>query len=503
MMPAARPLLFVIAALSLAASAALAQPGAVESVRFESHPDRLDFVFTASTPIDGSLAEVIPARKGEVLILRLGGITAKRKWIKTRDRAIRRTLLHPSTERPPGAILRIRFKRRVITRDLVKDIQAEYIGDDRRTVLISVPRPPEAKRKAKAEAKTDPKPPEPPTTDPPPEEAPDPDPPKAAEPDPKPAELDPKPAEPEDAPPLPTTPPVAPPPTMAPAPPPTPAPAPFEAIIAPPEPRTADVRGGVDGLVDRLRLGIEQRPGVPRLAVLPLTALDDASHREHLDASGTELVAARLLHRPGLVMVDPARFEDGLERLHRRDDGRFALDDARALAAMLGADTLIAGSVLSDGDTVTLSGRAIDVASGRDLGATRQPFDRAAMRALSDSIREEYTASGAILRSALLPGLGQISQGHAGRGAGYLTGFTATLGAGIISAALGAAAESDAADNPSADGLAREDDANGHYTRATAFFVAAGAVWLASLVDAIVTSEDRVEYDLTDDAPPR
>lgn len=500
MMPAARPLLPVIAALCLAASAALAQPGVVESVRFESHPDRLDFVFTASTPIDGSLAEVIPARKGEVLILRLGGITAKRKWIKTRDRAIRRTLLHPSTERPPGAILRIRFKRRVITRDLVKDIQAEYIGDDRRTVLISVPRPPEGegKRKAKARAKADPKPPEPPpTTDPPPEKAPDPDPPKAAEPDPKPAE-------PEDAPPPPTTPPVAPPPpTMAPAAPPTPAPAPFEAIVAPPEPRTADVRGGVDGLVDRLRLGIEQRPGVPRIAVLPLTALDDASHREHIDASGTELVAARLLRRPGLVMVDPERFEDGLERLHRGDDGRFALDDARALAAMLGADTLIAGSVLSDGDTVTLSGRAIDVDSGRDLGATRQPFDRAAMRALSDSIREEYTASGAILRSALLPGLGQISQGHTGRGAGYLTGFTATLGAGIISAALGAAAESDATDDPSPGGLAREDDANGHYTRATAFFVAAGAVWLASLVDAIVTSEDRVEYDLTDHAPTR
>ncbi len=515
MMLALRPL-FVLLCLLFGGSA-LAQPGVVESVRFESHPDRLDFYFTATTVIDGSLAEKIPARRGEVLILRLGGITAARKWIETPDPLIKRTLLHPSTQRPPGAILRVRFKRRLITKDLVQQIRAEYVGADQRTVRITVPRPEGRGGKARTRPKATPKTkgdpsedgaadtatatPDPATPDPP---TPDRDGAAPEDPAPAAAATDDPAAQPSDgARPVPDTPapPAVPAADPSPSTPMTPPPTPtFAAVVSPPAPRTADVTDGLDGFVDRLRLGLEQRPGVPRVAILPFTALDEASHRDHLDDANSALIAARMLRRPGLVLVEPETFDDGLERLHRGEDGRFALDDARALAEMSGADTLVAGSVLSEGDTVTIAGRAIDVATGRDLGATRQPFDRDAMRRLSERIRIEHSASSAILRSALLPGLGQISQGHTGRGAGYLTGFIATLGAGAVSFALGATAESDYQSNdPSTVG--RRDDADAHYARSSAFFVAAGAVWLASLVDAIVTSEDRVDYEIPRDAP--
>ena len=506
MMHAFRPLFVLLTLLALGAPA-MAQPGVVESVRFESHPDRLDFYFTANTPIDGSLAEKIPVQKGRVLILRLGGITAERKWIKTPDRLIKRTLLHPSTQRPPGAILRIRFKRRVIDQDIIQQIRAEYVGTDQRTVRITVPRPGgKSGKSGKSGNKTrdaattrgdDPKASPaaggdaPPTADAPADpdnpDGPTNDPADGAEP---PAPTEPPVHEPTPDPPAdagPTSQPMA------------PAMPVFEAVVSPPAPQTADVPVGVDGLVDRLRLGLEQRPGVPRVAILPFTALDDASQREHLADAGSALVSARMLRRPGLVLVEPDAFREGLERLHRGKDGRFALDDARALAAMLGADTLVAGSVLSEDEVVTVAGRAIDVGSGLDLSASRQPFDREAMRRLSERIRVEHSASSAILRSALLPGLGQIAQGHTGRGAGYLTGFLATLGAGVVSVALGATAEADYNENdPSTVG--RRDDADAHYARSSAFFVAAGAVWLASLVDAIVTSEDRVEYDVSSDA---
>lgn len=516
MMVYLRPqLLLALLGVALAPLAAAADPGVIERVRFDSKPDRLDFVFTASTPIDGSLAEVIPARGGEVLILRLGGITARRQWITTEDPAIFRTLLHPSTDRPPGAILRVRFRDAVITRDLVKDIQAEYAGDDRRTVLISVPRPPAPEKGRKGRGRTKPEPP-PPAEPPPPEDAPPeeaPEPPTPEPPAPEPADSAPEPMRlerdvvPADPPPpdpasdvqrdpTPTRP-VAPspPPADPPATPPA-APAGFEAIIAPPDPQTGDVRAGLDGLVDRLRLGMAQRPGVPRVAVLPFAALDPASRAAHLDDATTALIGARLTRRAGLVQVDPERLRDGLAGLHRGDDGRFALDDARALAEMLGADTLLAGAVATEGDAVIVSGRAIDARSGRDLGLTRQPLDAAEVRAIAAAIREEQTVGGTILRSALLPGLGQIHQGHTGRGAGYLTAFVATLGAGAVSAALGASAEADYHEDD-ASTVSRRDDADAHYARATAFFVGAGAVWLASLVDAMVTAEDRVVYDLS------
>ncbi|MCA9538399.1 MAG: hypothetical protein KC620_05895, partial [Myxococcales bacterium] len=139
----------IVAILLTVCGSALAEPAQVERVHFESHPDRLDFTLTASGPIDGSLAEVIPAADGEVLIIRLGGITAERRWMKMRDPLIKRALLHPSKERPPGAILRVRFRRPIINRDLLKRIDAEFL-DGPQTIRISLPRP-EPKRKAPPE----------------------------------------------------------------------------------------------------------------------------------------------------------------------------------------------------------------------------------------------------------------------------------------------------------------------------------------------------------------
>lgn len=466
-------------------AAAHAAPGVVREVRFESHPDRLDFYFTADAPIDGSLAEAIPARRGEVLILRLGGVSVDRRWVEFQDPAIARALLHPSKERPPGAILRVRFiNRGMITAKLVKGIKAEYVSDER-TVLISVPRPPGAPR------------PDPPAEsdapmvmapavigdgdgdgdgeDPP--ATPDP----ASVPDPTPA------------PPTAANPPSEPPPPAEPTP---------ELPPAPPVqvPVSADVPAGVDGLIERLQLGLAPRPGIPRVALLPFTVLDDPSREAHLGETTTALVGARLVRRPGLVVVDHDLLTSRLDALHRDADDRYGLDEARAVAAMLGADTVIAGSVGLGPGGVVITGRALDAETGRDLSTAEQAFVTSALISTRDAVRHERTVGGTVLRSMVAPGWGQLYQGDVGRGAGYLTGFVAVLGAGLVSTALGALAEDDYT-RDDASTVGRRADADDHYARATALYIGAGAIWLASVVDAIATGEHRVEYIVPTETP--
>ena len=58
----------------------------------ESREKTIEYTFIASGEIDGSKAEALPADKGRVLILRLGGVAAKRKWIKHKDKDIKRVL---------------------------------------------------------------------------------------------------------------------------------------------------------------------------------------------------------------------------------------------------------------------------------------------------------------------------------------------------------------------------------------------------------------------------
>ena len=106
----------------LGVSSVHAKVGQVEDILFEAGDKTLEFTVIATTEIDGSLAEALPDKNGQVLILRIGGVTAKRRWIKVKDKSIQRVLLHPSRQRPPGALIRIRFKKKVVNQDFMKRI---------------------------------------------------------------------------------------------------------------------------------------------------------------------------------------------------------------------------------------------------------------------------------------------------------------------------------------------------------------------------------------------
>ena len=93
-----------------------------------------------------------------------------------------------------------------------------------------------------------------------------------------------------------------------------------------------------------------------------------------------------------------------------------------------------------------------------------------------------------------MPGWGQLHAGETARGAGYLGAFAGAFTAGLASAIAGAVAESDYRENDPAT-VGRRADADAHYGRASALLLGATAVWLASLVDALVTAEPRTTFE--------
>ena len=134
----------------------------------------------------------------------------------------------------------------------------------------------------------------------------------------------------------------------------------------------------------------------------------------------------RLLKRPGIIQSDPELLARVIEPLTRDDEGAINEMEARAAGVVVGADTLIKGTVESDGNGFKVGVRAFDIARGHTLGEVTQEFQGDAFMNYVSQVRDERTPRGAMLRSAVLPGWGQLYQGQQSRGAVYLTLFSAT-----------------------------------------------------------------------------
>lgn len=469
----ARSLLLVPCVLLTLAGVADAAPR-VRGVAFAADDAALRFTVDIEGVYDSGRFSARLVDRRRVLEVRLGGVATKRTWLKTDDPLIQRTLLHPSRG-AARANLRVRFHQA-----LPKGHAAavEFIPRDGKLV-VRVPRPADAPLTVASPAPAPAAMPEP-APPPEPELEPEPPPPPAPQPDPAPA-------------PAPVPVPAA---AAIPAPPPPAAPPPVRTPATPPAP-PSEVAAGLDRVAVHLHDALRDRPEPARLAVLPIDAVDEAAPPLHLAAFATTALRHRLRRRPRLFLAASRDLDATLAPLARAA----ADDEARAAARLHGADTLTRATLTATGDTLTLQATVVDATSGHPLARVDQTFERAALDAAAAAAAQPFGPSDAAWRSAVAPGWGQIEAGATGRGVAYATLFGASLVAALTSAALGVAAEDDYQDS-GADAVERRDDGNAHYSRANVFFVAAGALWLSAVVDALVTTEDRVTWRFAAEPTP-
>jgi TolB-like protein len=253
------------------------------------------------------------------------------------------------------------------------------------------------------------------------------------------------------------------------------------------------VQAGISRLADALSpTGGKQWQTV---AVLPFEALDPKAAELSLDKMSSALVASRLGQRPGLLLVERTRIDDVFTELDRKTKGQVSPQGAASVGRLLGARTVVLGSVAGAGADYLLTARAVDTETGRILAAADQRVPQASLVALSEDVVEIRSRFGAAARSAAAPGWGQFYNGDTGRGVTYL-GLTAAFGAAaIVSGVLGSQAETRYQDNTAATVSARA-DANTHYDRANIALLGLGTTWLISVIDAYVAGENAVNIDL-------
>ncbi len=256
---------------------------------------------------------------------------------------------------------------------------------------------------------------------------------------------------------------------------------------------TDSVQAGIQSITDRIAAALEaQDPsGFRRVAVLPFKGLDQDVTEHNLDRISTELMSVRLAARPRILQVERARLDGVVSELKRSKRGELSPKGAASVGKLLGANSVVLGSVGIAGANYVVTARAVDAESGQVLAAADHDFTRSGMVAFSEDVVEIKSRFGAAARSAGLPGWGQIYNGDTGRGVVYMSLFGATAAGAIASAVLGVQAENDYKDTTDSDeAVELRESANDHYTRTNIMLISLGAVWATAVVDAYLTGVD-------------
>ena len=266
-----------------------------------------------------------------------------------------------------------------------------------------------------------------------------------------------------------------------------------------PKDTTGSVQAGIQAIADRLAAALEAQDeaGFRRIAVLPFEALDEDVSAHSVERVSSELMSARLARRPRLLQVERARLDAVVGELKRSERGELSPKGAASVGKLLGANSVVVGSVGVAGSDYVVTARAVDAESGQVLAAADQGFEREGMVAFSADAVVVKSRFGAAARSAGLPGWGQIYNGDTGRGVTYLTLFGAVAAGAITSAVLGVQAENDYNDaTNSVDAVDAREDADAHYERTNIALIGLGLVWAVAVTDAYLTGTDASTIDV-------
>ncbi|MCK6570985.1 hypothetical protein L6V77_07710 [Myxococcota bacterium] len=259
--------------------------------------------------------------------------------------------------------------------------------------------------------------------------------------------------------------------------------------------RPTAVQAGIKRLAGKLGAALAKGGGHLRLAVLPFEEPEAAAEAHSLGRLSAELLSSRLVLEPRVLLVERDRLDAVVSELRRGERGELSAEGAASVGKLLGATSVVLGSVVGAGPSYIVTARVVDAETGQILVAADQDLPKEGLVALSEDVVEVRSRSGAALRSAAFPGWGQLYNGDVTRGVTYIAVFAGLAAGAVASASLGAAATDDYHRNQPGT-VSRRDDANTHHQRTNIALVGLGLVWSASLLDAWLTGEDASVVDL-------
>lgn len=245
------------------------------------------------------------------------------------------------------------------------------------------------------------------------------------------------------------------------------------------------VAGATRALADAVAKGFAAK-GAPaafyRVAVPYFEELGEEAQQNNLGRLLAELLAVELSQRQPFVVVERERL-DQIMREHRlKGLGLIDEQTASEFGKVLGAQSLISGTVAEAGPQYLVAVRQVDVESGAVLVSGQVGIDRAGLVALSSEAVVLRSKAGAVFRSALVPGWGQFYNGDTSKGALFFG-----AGAGTMSSALGfyiAGVKARARYQKNRAGTVDQRAlANRHFSTTNYLLMAYGALWALNLLD--------------------
>ena len=232
-----------------------------------------------------------------------------------------------------------------------------------------------------------------------------------------------------------------------------------------------------------------------RVAIPYFQELGDGVSEHHLGQLIAELLASELsMHKP-FILVERERL-DQIMREHRlKDLGIIDESSAAQFGKVLGAQSLISGTVAEVGPNYIVTVRQVDAESGKVLVASKISFNKGNLVALSADAVVLRTKTGAMMRSGLVPGWGQFYNKEPTKAAGFLVAGLGTLGTAMGFYAAGLSAQSEYQEN-TVGVIDSRDVANSRFKVTNALLWGYAAVWAINMADAYFNGSDSTSIEL-------
>ncbi|MCA9541591.1 MAG: hypothetical protein KC620_21985, partial [Myxococcales bacterium] len=125
----------LLLALPAAVNAKAVGVNPLTGVDFTTSADRMELTVRAEQPIAPD--QISAQAEGNVLMLRVDGVQTTRRWLATPDDLVKRTLLHPSRQHAPAAVIRMRLNAPV-SAAVVENIRVRAADDG--ALIAAIPR---------------------------------------------------------------------------------------------------------------------------------------------------------------------------------------------------------------------------------------------------------------------------------------------------------------------------------------------------------------------------
>ena len=262
----------------------------------------------------------------------------------------------------------------------------------------------------------------------------------------------------------------------------------------------ADLQAAIDAFAQDVTLNTAGRT----VAVAPFLPLGPNVREKKLGDIAAELLTTRLVKLGGVKVIERAQLDRILEETKLSLLGLTDAGNASKVGQMLGASTVIVGSISETGDKISLAVRAVDTASGEAQAAWEARFPASTTELLAAQYVVKKSRGDAFFRSLLVPGWGQSYNGDDVKAGVFLGSGLALVGVSVAETLRFNGARDDyrnAKNTPDAvSGYDRMSNLNREKKIA---YLVTGVFWGFNAVEAFLsgTSASEVHVDLAATAP--